>query len=206
MYQRRGGPVRRVESGRAPARLVPVVTDDRDDVHHRAGFDRVVDQMRIASEPQAGDGLAQFLAAPGDGPGNLGRALAHIATLAGRGCDLVVLGTVISVCKDWAVADAAKLRLLLSKGASVKPRALYSDWDSQITSEPRAQYRPVGGLTALLYAVQLEPMWLRLALALLTFSVECACLYRAVMFVHEIAHHFAKGIASSAWLATIVSE
>src|SRR5580700_1361289 len=46
------------------------------------------------------------------------------------------------------------VKLLLSKGADVKPRALYSDWPSQITSEPRAQYRPVGGLTALLYAAR----------------------------------------------------
>jgi len=46
------------------------------------------------------------------------------------------------------------VRLLLSKGASVKPRALYTDWPSQITSEPRAQYRPTGGLTALLYAAR----------------------------------------------------
>jgi uncharacterized protein len=44
------------------------------------------------------------------------------------------------------------VKLLLSKDASVAPRAMYSDWPSQITSEPRAQYRPVGGLTALLYA------------------------------------------------------
>jgi ankyrin repeat protein len=44
------------------------------------------------------------------------------------------------------------VKLLLSKDASVTPRAMYSDWPSQITSEPRAQYRPVGGLTALLYA------------------------------------------------------
>ena len=43
-------------------------------------------------------------------------------------------------------------KLLLSKGANVKPRALYTDWPNQISSEPRAQYRPVGGLTALLYA------------------------------------------------------
>ena len=43
-------------------------------------------------------------------------------------------------------------RLLLSKGASVKARALYTDWPYQISSEPRGQYRPVGGLTALLYA------------------------------------------------------
>jgi len=48
----------------------------------------------------------------------------------------------------------AIVKLLLSKDASVKPRALYSDWPSQITSEPRAQYRPVGGLTALLYAAR----------------------------------------------------
>jgi ankyrin repeat protein len=46
------------------------------------------------------------------------------------------------------------VKLLLSKGADVKPRALYSDWPSQITSEPRAQYRPVGGLTALLYGAR----------------------------------------------------
>lgn len=46
------------------------------------------------------------------------------------------------------------VKLLLSKGADFKPRALSSDWESQITSEPRAQYRPVGGLTALLYAAR----------------------------------------------------
>ena len=46
------------------------------------------------------------------------------------------------------------VKLLLSKDANVKPRALYSDWPSQITSEPRAQYRPVGGLTAMLYAAR----------------------------------------------------
>ena len=46
------------------------------------------------------------------------------------------------------------VKLLLSKGADVRPRALYTDWPNQITSEPRAQYRPVGGLTALLYAAR----------------------------------------------------
>jgi ankyrin repeat protein len=58
----------------------------------------------------------------------------------------------------WAVAAPRNapemVKLLLSKGADVKPRALYTDWPSQITSEPRAQYRPVGGLTALLYAAR----------------------------------------------------
>lgn len=56
----------------------------------------------------------------------------------------------------WAVTatkNAVEMtRLLLSKGADVKPRALYTDWPNQLSSEPRGQYRPVGGLTALLYA------------------------------------------------------
>jgi ankyrin repeat protein len=46
------------------------------------------------------------------------------------------------------------VKLLLSKGADVKPRALYTDWPSQVTSEPRTQYRSVGGLNALMYAVR----------------------------------------------------
>jgi ankyrin repeat protein len=46
------------------------------------------------------------------------------------------------------------VKLLLSKGANVKARALYTDWPNQISSEPRGQYRPVGGLTALLYAAR----------------------------------------------------
>jgi uncharacterized protein len=58
----------------------------------------------------------------------------------------------------WAAAApknaGAMVKLLLAKGADVKPRALYLDWPSQITSEPRAQYRPAGGLTALLYAAR----------------------------------------------------
>jgi ankyrin repeat protein len=58
----------------------------------------------------------------------------------------------------WAAAanknSAEMVKMLLAKGADVKPRAHYSDWPSQITSEPRAQYRPVGGLTALLYAAR----------------------------------------------------
>ena len=46
------------------------------------------------------------------------------------------------------------MKLLLSKGADVKPRALYTDWPSQVTSEPRTQYRSVGGLNALMYAIR----------------------------------------------------
>jgi ankyrin repeat protein len=56
----------------------------------------------------------------------------------------------------WA-ADArfpAIVDLLIEHGADVDFRAASFDWPSQITSEPRAQYRPVGGLTPLLYAAR----------------------------------------------------
>jgi ankyrin repeat protein len=45
-------------------------------------------------------------------------------------------------------------QLLIDKGADVNVRASANEWDSQITSEPRAQYRPVGGLTVLVYAAR----------------------------------------------------
>ena len=58
----------------------------------------------------------------------------------------------------WAVTAprnaGSMTKLLLAKGADFKPRAMFTDWPSQITSEPRAQYRPVGGLTAFLYAAR----------------------------------------------------
>jgi len=58
----------------------------------------------------------------------------------------------------WAVVApknaSAMTKLLLSRGADVKSRARFTDWPNQISSEPRAQYRPVGGLTALLYAAR----------------------------------------------------
>jgi ankyrin repeat protein len=58
----------------------------------------------------------------------------------------------------WAVTaekHAVEMtKLLLSKGAKVDARALYTDWPNQLSSEPRGQYRPVGGLTALLYAAR----------------------------------------------------
>jgi ankyrin repeat protein len=45
-------------------------------------------------------------------------------------------------------------QLLIERGANVHARASANEWDSQITSEPRAQYRPTGGLTPLLYAAR----------------------------------------------------
>jgi ankyrin repeat protein len=58
----------------------------------------------------------------------------------------------------WAAAasqNAEKMvRILIAKGALVNATARYTDWPSQITSEPRAQYHPYGGLTPLLYAAR----------------------------------------------------
>jgi ankyrin repeat protein len=56
----------------------------------------------------------------------------------------------------WAAARNAPdiVKFLIAKGAKVNVRAMANDWPSQITSEPRAQYRPTGGLTALLYAAR----------------------------------------------------
>jgi ankyrin repeat protein len=56
----------------------------------------------------------------------------------------------------WA-ADAnfpELTQLLIDEGASVQVRAMANNWPSQITSEPRAQYRPTGGLSPLLYAAR----------------------------------------------------
>ncbi len=56
----------------------------------------------------------------------------------------------------WAAAENHPeiVELLLKHGADVKVRAKYDDWPRQMTSEPRAQFRQTGGLTALLYATR----------------------------------------------------
>jgi uncharacterized protein len=56
----------------------------------------------------------------------------------------------------WAAAGNHPdvVDLLIAKGANVKLRAKHDDWQRQMTSEPRAQFRPTGGLTALLYATR----------------------------------------------------
>jgi ankyrin repeat protein len=56
----------------------------------------------------------------------------------------------------WAAegAYAELTQLLIEHGADVRARAAVNDWGAQITSEPRAQYRPTGGLTPLLYAAR----------------------------------------------------
>lgn len=56
----------------------------------------------------------------------------------------------------WAAAENHPdvVDLLIENGADVHRRALHDDWPRQMTSEPRAQFRQTGGLTALLYATR----------------------------------------------------
>src|SRR5580692_12777384 len=56
----------------------------------------------------------------------------------------------------WAgAARSAELtRFLIAHKADIDARTLANDWPTQMTGEPRNQYRPTGGLTPLLYAAR----------------------------------------------------
>ncbi len=56
----------------------------------------------------------------------------------------------------WAAEGAHPelTEFLVERGADARARAAANDWGVQITSEPRAQYRPTGGLTPLLFAAR----------------------------------------------------
>ncbi len=56
----------------------------------------------------------------------------------------------------WAVAQSqpAMVALLVKRGAEVNVRSVVNDWERQVTSEPRFQARPAGGMTPLLYAAR----------------------------------------------------
>jgi ankyrin repeat protein len=56
----------------------------------------------------------------------------------------------------WAAdaRSAALTRFLIGRKADVNARAMANDWSTQMTGEPRNQYRPTGGMTPLLYAAR----------------------------------------------------
>lgn len=56
----------------------------------------------------------------------------------------------------WAAAQGqtAMVRELVARGADVNARSTVNNWGRQVTAEPRAIYRPAGGLTPLLYAAR----------------------------------------------------
>lgn len=77
---------------------------------------------------------------------------------------LLRYGADVNAAEDWrgqtALMWAAKegqpemIRLLVKHGARLDARSKVNDWARQITAEPRAQWRPAGGLTALLLAAR----------------------------------------------------
>jgi ankyrin len=56
----------------------------------------------------------------------------------------------------WAAARSQPemVRLLVEAGGNVNARSKVNNWQRQVTAEPRAIYRPAGGLTPLLYAAR----------------------------------------------------
>ena len=56
----------------------------------------------------------------------------------------------------WAVAQKqpAMVAEFVKAGADVNARSTVNNWERQVTAEPRAIYRPAGGLTPLLYAAR----------------------------------------------------
>jgi ankyrin repeat protein len=56
----------------------------------------------------------------------------------------------------WAAAQSqsAMVKALVEAGADVNARSKVNNWQRQVTAEPRAIYRPAGGLTPLLYAAR----------------------------------------------------
>jgi ankyrin repeat protein len=56
----------------------------------------------------------------------------------------------------WAAAQGQPemVKTLVAAGADVNARSIVNNWQRQVTAEPRAIYRPAGGLTPLLYVAR----------------------------------------------------
>ena len=105
--------------------------------------------------------------ADADSPNTDGQTALMLAARVGSAAiagQLIEHGANINAVENWRgqtalmwAADAASsdvVRLLLDAGADPTVQAVANEWGAQITSEPRAQYRPRGGLTALHYAAR----------------------------------------------------
>jgi len=149
------------------AELVSVLLDSgaNADVINAYGSSPLAEAAKIASLPL----VTQLLEAGADpdSPNTDGQTVLMLAARSGSleiAERLIERGADVNAKESWRgqsaliwAADAQHpeiVDLLLEHGADVEFRAAGQDWPSQITSEPRAQYRPVGGLTPLLYAAR----------------------------------------------------
>ncbi len=102
-------------------------------------------------------GIAQFLAAPADPVANLDRAVAHIASLAARGCDLIVLPELWPCGFSWdTLADDARAAaepIDGPRGATLAAAARASGAWVLAGTVPEQAERAAGGVfnTAVLY-------------------------------------------------------
>lgn len=118
-----------------------------------ANVDIVEELLEAGADPEAlnADGQTALMLAAHTGVAEVGELL-------------IKHGANVNAVEDWrgqtALMWAAAgnfpefAELLIDEGADVSIRASAFDWGSQITSEPRAQYRPTGGMTPLLYAAR----------------------------------------------------
>ena len=135
------------------------------DVTNRYGSSPLAEAVKLGDLALVGqllDGGADVESPNGDGQTAL--MLAARAGALGVAKLLVERGADVNATEAWRSQTALMwavdgnhpelAQFLIDEGANVNARASANTWDSQITSEPRAQYRPVGGLSVLLYAAR----------------------------------------------------
>jgi ankyrin repeat protein len=134
-------------------------------VFNRYGSSPLVEAIKVADL-----GLVDMLVAAGadvEAPNADGQTALMLAARVGSkdiAARLIAAGADVNARESWRsqtalmwAADAVApdvVELLIEHGADVELRAAANDWRTQITSEPRGQYRPTGGLTPLLYAAR----------------------------------------------------
>jgi ankyrin repeat protein len=118
-----------------------------------ANLTMVEQLLKAGADPEAAnaDGQTPLMLAAFNGSVEVARALVA------KGADVnAVEQWTGQTALMWAAArnHPEMAEFLIASGADVRKRAIHFDWSSQMTSEPRGQYRPSGGLTPLLYAAR----------------------------------------------------